>query len=180
MISPVKRKPQALQDYQGRLNEALADVTADMDAVIALAIGKEGWIVSLSDLSETSLCPELAKTGAMPNGIMGVGNFRGRVNTVVSMPKLLGVSEIFEMKGGGWATVLHARYGTPVALWWPQMLGLFPRSEFTRHHVSDIPSVARSSWTSADARVWHELDTERLLREHLGTDNMSKESLNDE
>lgn len=180
MISPVKRKPQALQDYQGRLNEALADVTADTDAVIALAIGKEGWIVSLSDLSETSLCPELAKTGIMPNGIMGVGNFRGRVNTVVSMPQLLGVSEHFEMKGSGWATVLHTRYSASIALWWPQMLGLFPRSDFVRNNMSDLPAAARSSWVSADARIWHELDTERLLREQLGMDNVSKESFNGE
>lgn len=167
MISPVKREPQALQDYQERLNEALADVASDTNAVIALSIDNEGWIVSLSDLAETSICPPLARTGAMPFGVLGVGNFRGNVNTVISMPQLLGL-QVADLKGAGWATVLHSRFGIPIALWWPTMLGLFPRADFTKHVGVQLPSVARSSWINRDARVWHELDTERLLRDKLG------------
>ena len=164
--SVIAREPQALQDYQLRLNEALADQSVNTDAVIALEMDGQGWIVALQDLSETSLCPELARTGKMPTGVMGVGNFRGKVNTVVSMPNLFGVEE--EDHRGGWATVLHPRFEVAVALWWPKMLGLFPRSDFMRHAVQDLPSGGRSAWINADARVWFELDTERLLREKLG------------
>jgi hypothetical protein len=174
MNSPVKREPQALQEYQRRLNEALADVASNTDAVIALSVGSEGWLVSLSDLSETSICPVIAKTGLMPPGIMGVGNFRGKVNTVISMPQLLG-KEVGDLKGNGWATVLHPRFGASLALWWPGMMGLFPRSDFTRHTPTHLPVAARSSWISADARVWHELDTERLLRDRLGLGDIPQE-----
>ena len=175
MNAPVKREPQALQEYQRRLNEALADVASNTDAVIALSIDNEGWLVSLSDLSETSICPVLARAGSMPPGIMGVGNFRGKVNTVISMPQLLS-KEVGELKGNGWATVLHPRFGASLALWWPKMMGLFPRSDFTHHSPSSLPLAARSSWISADAKVWHELDTERLLRDRLGLGDVSQET----
>lgn len=174
MISPVKREPQALQEYQRRLNEALADVTSNTDAVIALSIDNEGWLISLSDLSETSICPVIAKTGAMPPGILGVGNFRGKVNTVISMPQLLN-KEVIEAKGNGWTTVLHPRFGVSLALWWPKMMGLFPRSDFTQYTSSHLPAAARLSWLSADARIWYELDTDRLLRDRLAMGEASQE-----
>ena len=174
LLHDLPSKPQALQDYQRRLNEALADVASNTDAVIALSIDNEGWLVSLSDLSETSICPVIAKTGAMPSGILGVGNFRGKVNTVISMPQLLN-REVSEMKGSGWATVLHPRFGASLALWWPKMMGLFPRSDFTQHLSSPLPVAARSSWISADARIWYELDTDRLLRERLGLGDVFQE-----
>lgn len=160
------REPHALQDYQLQLNNALADQSINTEAVIALEMGGQGWIVALQDLAETSLCPDLARTGKMPAGVMGVGNFRGRVNTVVSMPGLFGLTE--EDHRGGWATVLHPRFEASVALWWPRMLGLFPRSDFTRHSMQETPQMARTAWVNGDARVWFELDTERLLREKLG------------
>lgn len=163
--SIVAREPHALQDYQTRLNEALADPTINTEAVIAMEMGGQGWIVALQDLAETSLCPDLARTGKMPPGVMGVGNFRGRVNTVVSMPGLFGVEE--EDHRGGWATVLHPRFEAAVALWWPRMLGLFSRSDFTRHPMQP-PQMARMAWVNGDARVWLELDTEHLLRTKLG------------
>lgn len=164
--SVIAREPQTLQAYQRQVNEALADQSVNTDTVIALEIGGQGWIVALEDLAETSLCPELARTGKMPPGVMGIGNFRGKVNTVVSMPSLLGVEDADHR--GGWATVLHPRFEASVALWWPRMLGLFPRSDFAKGSSQDLPSAGRLAWINADARLWFELDTERLLRERLG------------
>lgn len=169
------REPQVLQAYQRRLNDALADTTTSTDAVIALEMGDQGWLVSLKDLAETSLCPALAKTGSMPSGVMGVGNFRGRVNTVVSMPVLLAVPDDF--RGQGWTTVLHSRLDVALALWWPRMLGLFSRSDFSRAHPNTpLLPASRAAWENGDGRVWQELDTERVLREKFGVGEMAGEA----
>ena len=169
------REPQVLQDYQKTLNVALADGTASNDAVIALSIGQQGWLVSLNDLAETSLCPSLAKTGSMPKGVMGIGNFRGRVNTVVSMPRLLGMEGDF--RNDGWTTVLHPRFEVAIALWWPQMVGLFSRSDFTKAtDVWPLALASRSAWKNSAAGVWNELDTDFLLRERVGSQEWSKET----
>lgn len=171
------REPQVLQDFQRRLNDALSDEFVDTDAVIAMSIGQQGWLVSLRDLSETSICPELSRTGAMPPGAMGVGNFRGQVYTVLSMP-LLCDSRDDDAGATGWTTVLHPRFEVPAALWWPKMMGLFPRSDFTRHQTPGQPALSRASWIDANARVWHELDTDQLLRNKLNIGESTTEGFN--
>lgn len=171
------REPQVLQEYQRRLNEALCDESVDTEAVIAMSIGQQGWLVSLRELSETSICPDLSRTGAMPQGVMGVGNFRGKVYTVLSMPSLCDVLDD-ETPGPGWATVLHPKFEVPAALWWPRMMGLFPRSDFVRHHHPQSPALCRASWVSADARVWHELDVDRLLKDKLNLSESITEGSN--
>lgn len=173
----VTRRPQELQEYQDSLNRALSDDTYSTDAVIALLIGDNGWLVSLDDLMETSICPDLAKAGGLPPGILGIGNFRGKVNTVVSMPQVLSLpTGVY--KGTGWTTVLHPRFGEPLALWWPQMMGLFPRSDFVASTRSELPYGAKASWVSGDSRVWNELDTQQLVSDRFGGSDSSQETHN--
>lgn len=161
------RHPEALQKYQQQLMEALHSAEEVSEAVIALKIDDQGWLLSLTDLAETSVCPPLSKTGLMPQGVLGIGNFRGKVNTVLSMPQLLAQQN--SALDHGWTTVLHQKYGVSLALLWPEMIGLFSRSDFISiPHNSHLPAFIKASWKNNQSEIWHELDTAAFLREKLG------------
>jgi chemotaxis signal transduction protein len=159
------RHPEALQKYQRQLNDALASAEEVSEAVIALRIDRQGWLLSLTDLAETSVCPPLSKTGLMPPGVVGIGNFRGKVHTVLSMPQLLDQQP--GSNGQGWTTVLHSKYGISLALLWPEMVGLFSRSDFVNIDQKN-PSFIKTTWKDKQSELWNELDMATFLREKIG------------
>ena len=159
------RHPEALQKYQRQLNDALASAEEVSEAVIALRIDRQGWLLSLTDLAETSVCPPLSKTGLMPTGVVGIGNFRGKVHTVLSMPQLLAQQN--GSNGQGWTTVLHSKYGISLALLWPEMVGLFSRSDFVNIDQEN-PSFIKTTWKDKQSELWNELDMATFLREKIG------------
>ena len=153
-----------LQAFQARLNEALTNPATETEAFIAVRAGGAGWLLSMGDLLETSAAPLWARTGRMPVGVLGIGPFRGRVHTLLDMRHVLGGAPTHApTPGQGWTTVLHPRFGAPLALWWPDLSGMMPRSLLRLHPAASKPSLAASAWTDDDANGWYGFDVAALL-----------------
>jgi chemotaxis signal transduction protein len=159
----------SLRDFQSNIS-ALASSPSQMKMVIALRVNGKGWIVDASELSEALVAPAIARMGRQQSGVRGIVATRGKVSTVLDMQVLLldhgskGMDAPEKMTDHGWLTLISPEITQGVALWWPELAGMFSAADFVPASF-DPPAQAKAIWRDRDGEVWRHLDVDRLLRD---------------
>lgn len=152
---------QSLLEFQQSLDRAVQTPEVSTEAFIAMKVGEKNWLIDLAHLAETSVPPPVSRTGRAPAWVLGIGSLRGQVHTLIDMQRIL-LEKPTASPGKGWATPLHPRLNTTLALIWPQMVGLKSRSELRETAVMSIEPLpwAKRFWNDEDNILWQEFDVE--------------------
>ena len=145
------------------------------EAFVALQVGDVGWLVDLVHLREASVPPPIARTGRSPAWVTGIGSFRGQVHTVIDMGQILSDQRTIAPHLA-WATPLHPRHGVALALLWPDMVGLLPKTEFQPASGSSAEPWVAKHWSDGEGRVWREFNMEAFLASEHGDGRVEEES----
>lgn len=164
-----------LPQFQARLELITRSANAKEDAFVALRVDKQNWLIDLGHLLETSVPPSIAKGGRAPLGVVGIGNFRGEVLTMIDLQALL-IGRPLPDPQLGWATPLHPRLGVALALLWTDLVGLVPKSEFspispsneTEEVILSGPELSHPEWIAnrwldKEGKEWWEFDTLQFI-----------------
>jgi twitching motility protein PilI len=163
-----------LPRFQHQLQEALDGAAAALDDFVGVRLpAREGgstdqcWLIDAGDLQSSAEVATRSILGGLQPWVLGISQVRGQVHTLADMAVILGQSATsLPAKGRLWATLLHARFDTPLALVWPELVGMMPRESLTLvvHPVAH-PWVRRQ-WRDATGEVWNELAVEQLVLAH--------------
>lgn len=154
----------SLLEFQLALDRSVEAPGISTDAFVAMRVGAEQWLIDLAYLAETSVPPAVSRTGRTPAWVLGIGSLRGQVYTLIDMQRVFLDKPTVAIQNS-WATPLHARLNTSLALIWPQMMGLVSRSalkEISFDSTQSSPWVRRC-WKDEQENVWQEFDVEAFV-----------------
>ncbi len=158
-------KRTSLRDFQeslaSRIRAAASEATPS--ARLSFEAGGTHWLVRLESAGEVLAVPEIARVPLTQSWFVGVANVRG---------VLFGISDFGAFLGGPPSTLgVESRLlliGQPhainAALLVTRLAGLRNLREFERSRRNGAAAKwAEKAWRDAEGRIWHELDSTRLL-----------------
>lgn len=160
----VTDEDKSLTLFQEKLSEELKNLPSIMGKnFIMLKLSDESrWLMSITDIRETSVLPELSKIGLTQPWIMGISNFRGTVGTVIDMKHfLLGKPSNHQ---NSHAILLNKKYNLNLALLWPQIDRMENQSHLEITEENPKNKWIKNIWTDNNGHRWNELDVVELLK----------------
>jgi len=155
----------SLTDFQTNLTAALRQSQAGGQLFVAITLDDDRWLIDLAAIQEASVPPRVARSSGAPSWVLGIGNFKGKVWSVLDMRVLLHDQKTFNPQWG-WVTLLRPVNGHEVALLWSEIVEIAPQSAYTRvtPEQSDHP-WSKSQWKDKEGNLWKEFDVLKLMGE---------------
>lgn len=161
----------SLPRFQHQLQEALEGASSALDDFVGVRLpALEGapaqlWLIDAGDLQSTAEVAARSTLGGLQPWVLGISQVRGQVHTLADMAVILGHVQVRKAPASGrlWATLLHARFDTPLALVWPELVGMVPREDLVPAPQPVSHPWVRRQWQDAAGQVWSELAVEQLV-----------------
>jgi len=161
----------SLRDFQETLSSRIraAAGKATPSARLSFEAGGTHWLVRLESAGEVLVAPEIARVPLTQPWFLGVANVRGVLFGVTDFAAFLGAP--LAARGIENRLLLIGQpHGINAALLVTRLTGLRNLGQFERARERGAAAKwADKIWRDAEGRIWHELDSTRLLshREYL-------------
>lgn len=156
---------QSLVEFQQQLSNRLRDAPgrAAVDALLAVSLGAESWLISLADIAEVVRCPPIESVPWTKPWFRGATNFRGQVCSVVDLACFVGGTPIPEPQGAR-LLLLNRSVARSCALLVDKVLGMRNPAAFRAAPASnEIKPWIKSRRVDDESAAWHELDVRALM-----------------
>lgn len=150
-----------LRQFQADIARAAAQYPAQVQTWVAMRASGQGWLVAAAEMAEAMVAPPVSAIGAMPLGVLGIVAARGKVFTVLDMPRLL-TGAIVNDEHAGWLVAVDPDFMPGVALWWPELVGMMPSTAFATGKTARAP-LSRQVLVDAAGDTWQVLDVQATL-----------------
>lgn len=155
-----------LVEFQRRLNEQLeANLSSDrVLSWMAFSAAQTNWLINIGDTREIAPYPDSSfRFDVTKNWVLGIGNFRGNIHTMVDFSLFLGGAPS-QINMNTRALLVHNKFDTNIALVVPQVFGLKKMDSLTRKPGAQKSSVWVNEVFEDDKGVkWEFLDVQGLV-----------------
>lgn len=155
---------QNLVEFQQELTRRLSDAPARaaVDALLAIGLGGQPWLIKLTDVAEVLSCPPIETVPWTKPWFRGATNFRGQVYSVVDLAAFVGAEAVVDPQAAR-LLLLNRSVARGCALLVAQVLGMRNPAAFSlAGATSDGRSWVRTTWQDEQSVTWHELDLRAL------------------
>jgi twitching motility protein PilI len=155
---------QNLVEFQHELARRLNDAPARaaVDALLAISLGGQPWLIKLTDIAEVLSCPPIETVPWTQAWFRGATNFRGQVYSVVDLAAFVGAPAVVDLQAAR-LLLLNRSVARGCALLVGQVLGMRNPAAFRLADTSsDGRSWVKSEWCDDESITWHELDLRAL------------------
>lgn len=153
----------SLTDFQTALTLSLRGSQAADSLFVAITLDEDRWLIDLSAIQEASVPPRIAHSLGAPEWVLGIGNFKGKVWSVLDMRMILHGKKTFNPRWG-WVTLLRPNNAHEVALLWSEIVEIAPQSQYTQAPVHEVVHPwSKAVWTDKRGEIWNEFNIENLL-----------------
>lgn len=153
----------SLTDFQTALTLSLRESQGSDNLFVAITLDEDRWLIDLSAIQEASVPPRVAHSPGGPEWVLGIGNFKGKVWSVVDMRCLLHNKKTFNPRWG-WVTLLRPNNGHEVALLWSEIVEIAPKSNYVRQeNMKERHPWSKGVLNDKNGQIWNEFDVEKLL-----------------
>lgn len=164
MAAPASQRG-SLRDYQLALSQRLqsAGTGARVASRLGVQIGKEGWLVDLTEAGELIPLPAISPVPLARPWFKGVANVRGNLYSVTDFSAFLGgpATSIGEQAR---LLLLNDRFRCGAALLVDGSLGLRDPGELKPAASGTQPPFVRGIFADANGKPWKELDVPALIQ----------------
>lgn len=155
---------QNLVEFQQALARRLSDAPAQatIDALLAVGLGGEPWLIKLTDIAEVLSCPPIEAVPWTKPWFRGASNFRGQVYSVVDLAAFVGAEPVLDPRGAR-LLLLNRSIARGCALLVAEVLGMRHPAGF--RPVGDTTARrpwVKSLWLDNESATWRELDLREL------------------
>ena len=154
-----------LRTFQQELATRLATkTTAQVESSrLGLSTGTERWLVRLADAGEVIAMPAIVKVPMTRDWFLGVANIRGALYGVTDFGAFLG--RPLTVRGPENRLLLIGQpHGVNCALLVARLAGLRNVVEYAAESAAEPRTPwSANAWRDGDAKLWRELDTQKLL-----------------
>jgi len=180
--TPLSSRPGSMLEYQQRLllltgNGSLSSV---QEAFVAVRLGRQRWLVDLSNVQEALAPPRMARIASAPRWVAGVVGVRGQVWSVIDMLALSpDEGESLGARSRGWMTLLREPQegaSQRIALLWSDMVEVATKHDYQQVWLdangvetndlalaANCPPWVRALWRDREGQVWNELDIDQIV-----------------
>lgn len=136
--------------------------------LLGVLVGKERWILPLSDSGEILQLPELTPVPLTRQWFAGIANIRGRLFAVSDLSAFMG-GEVTPRNASARLLLVGGRYGSNIALLVTRMLGLKHVQDFTPVERGELPYTTTQAQWGAQVLMdragqrWRRLNVPELL-----------------
>lgn len=153
----------SLTDFQTALTLSLRGSQAANDLFVAITLDEDRWLIDLSAIQEASVPPRIAHSSGAPDWVLGIGNFKGNVWSVLDMRALLHGKKTFNPRWG-WVTLLRPNNAHEVALLWSEIVEIVPHVQYTKNPTEQaLHPWSKDVWFDKSGQKWNEFNIEKLL-----------------
>lgn len=156
----------SLREFQesvvARLQNATAAGAPAVASKVGVQVGRERWLVKLSEVSEVIPLPPLLPVPLTKHWFLGVANVRGVLYGVVDFSGYL-YGEPTQTGVDSRLLLIHPRFGVNAGLVVRQMLGLKNPDQLTRTDDGTVPAWVAAEYVDAEGQVWKELAMQGLV-----------------
>ncbi|MEJ5210828.1 MAG: chemotaxis protein CheW [Burkholderiales bacterium] len=158
----------SLREFQesvvARLQNASAAGAAAVASKVGVLVGRERWLVNLSDVSEVIPLPALQPVPLTKRWFLGVANVRGVLYGVVDFADYL-YGQPGQAGPDSRLLLIHPRHGVNAGLVVRQMLGLKNPEQLTPGQTEGLPAWVAAEYVDADGQIWKELSMQGLVNQ---------------
>lgn len=153
----------SLTDFQTALTLSLRGSQAADSLFVAITLDEDRWLIDLSAIQEASVPPRIAHSLGAPEWVLGIGNFKGKVWSVLDMRAILHGKKTFNPRWG-WVTLLRPHNAHEVALLWSEIVEIAPQSQYTKTQATNgVHPWSKAVWIDKRGQIWNEFNIENLL-----------------
>ena len=150
------------QDILARLKD-LAGSNATSSTRLGVNMGGHHGLVSLTDISEVLLVPEIIKVPLTHAWFMGMANVRGNLYALTDLAHFLG-NEVRPITHESRVLLAHTRFGVNAGLLVDELIGLRSIDEMqVQSQTKDKQGWQLEQYKDANGQDWVELDLAALL-----------------
>ena len=155
---------QSLVEFQQGLARRLSDAPeqGSVNALLAISLGAEPWLIKLTDIAEVLRCPLIETVPWTKPWFRGAANFRGQVYSVVDLAAFVGAEAVADPHSAR-LLLLNRSIARGCALLVAQVLGM--RNPDILRSVDDAGKSrpwVKSKWIDNESVTWRELDLGKL------------------
>lgn len=157
-------RSQNLVEFQQELARRLSDAPARaaVDALLAIGLGGQPWLIRLTDIAEVLSCPPIETVPWTKPWFRGATNFRGQVYSVVDLAAFVGAQAVVDPQAAR-LLLLNRAVARGCALLVAQVLGMRNPAAFRpTGRANDGRAWVKSEWCDQESITWHELDLRAL------------------
>jgi twitching motility protein PilI len=156
----------SLREYQLALSERLqsAGAGAALPSKLGLQVGKENWLIDLSDAAEVIAVPPISAVPLARAWFAGVVNVRGNLYSVSDLSAFLGGGPL-KLSPEARLVVLSERFHCAAALLVARSLGLRAADSLRPQEAAAPLRWVRTQYSDTEGRSWKELDVQALIKD---------------
>lgn len=153
----------SLTDFQTALTLSLRGSQASENLFVAITLDEDRWLIDLSAIQEASVPPRIAHSSGAPEWVLGIGNFKGKVWSVLDMRSILHNKRTFNPRWG-WVTLLRPINHHEVALLWSEIVEIAPQKNYAKtQQQTNAHPWSKGVWEDKNGAIWNEFDVDKLL-----------------
>lgn len=161
------RNKVSLREFQegvvARLKEAASGAATQASSKMGIQVGREKWLVNLSDVGEVVPLPALQPVPMTKRWFSGVANVRGVLYTVVDFAHFLG-GEINQPGIENRLLLANAKYRINAGIVVRHMLGLKNPEQFQVGEAVGLAPWIAGEYVDGNGEIWKELNMAGLLQ----------------
>jgi twitching motility protein PilI len=157
----------SIKDFQASLSEKLesAAMTQPVSTVLGVLIGRDHWLVHMTDVSEVLQVPKITQVPLTHSWFLGMANVQGN---------LYGIADLAAYFGGAHTKVeqktrillVSPRFEVNCGLLVSRTLGIRNESDFERIEDGNSPQLGVSGiYKDNQGQHWNELNLQDLVRD---------------
>jgi twitching motility protein PilI len=156
----------SLREYQLALSERLQGAGAGraLASKLALQVGKEHWLIDLSDAAEVIPVPAISPVPLARAWFVGVANVRGNLYSVSDLSAFLGGAPL-KLSPEARLVVLSERFHCGAALLVARSIGLRAADTLKPVEAAAPLRWVRAQYSDKEGRPWKELDVQALIKD---------------
>jgi twitching motility protein PilI len=157
----------SLREFQegvvARLKEAASGAAAQVSSKMGIQVGREKWLVNLSDVGEVVPLPKLQPVPMTKRWFAGIANVRGVLYSVVDFSNFLG-GEVNQPSIENRLLLANAKYRTNAGIVVHHMLGLKNPEQFQVGESAALAPWIAAEYIDSNGEIWKELNVAGLLQ----------------
>ncbi len=161
-------KKTSLREFQesvvARLKAAGTAGAAQVSSKMGVQVGREKWLVNLSDVGEVVPVPPLLPVPLTKPWFLGVANVRGVLYSVVDLAHFMG-GEPTQINVDSRLLLANGKYRINAGLVVHHMLGLKNPEQFQAGDPSPRTPWVAAEYVDGDGEIWRELGMPGLLND---------------
>lgn len=150
------------EGVSARLKEAQSGASAHSASKMGVQVGREKWLVSLSDVGEVTPLPPLLQVPLTQRWFAGVANVRGVLYSAVDFSAFLG-GEATLTSVESRLLLANVKFHVNAGIIVHHMLGLKNPEQFQVGDSSDLPPWIAAEYIDPDGNIWKELNMTGLI-----------------